>query len=96
MIMQSELEAKELSSWMRTLSLQDIFEIFDGGFGDMIDMPLLIGDGCVLPEMSSTEIFSDPSLYANVPVILGSNRAEVEPPNCHQHLLLKPLEPHRG
>ena len=77
MIMQSELEAKELSSWMRTLSLQDIFEIFDGGFGDMIDMPLLIGDGCALPEMSSTEIFSDPSLYANVPVIFGSNRDEV-------------------
>ncbi|MDC0069449.1 hypothetical protein OAL10_11775, partial [Gammaproteobacteria bacterium] len=64
MIMQSELEARELSSWMRTLSLQDIFEIFDGGFGGMIDMPLLIGDGYVLTEMSSTEIFSDPFLYA--------------------------------
>jgi len=77
MVMQSELEAEELSSWMRNLSLQDIFEIFDASFAGMIDMPLLIGDGYVLPEMSTIEIFSDPTLYANVPVILGTNRDEV-------------------
>ena len=76
-VMQSELEAEELSSWMRNLSLQDIFEIFDASFAGMIDMPLLIGDGYVLPEMSTIEIFSDPTLYANVPVILGTNRDEV-------------------
>ena len=76
-VMQSELEAEELSSWMRNLSLQDIFEIFDASFAGMIDMPLLIGDGYVLPEMSTIEIFSDPTLYANVPVILGTNREEV-------------------
>ncbi|MEO2184213.1 MAG: carboxylesterase family protein, partial [bacterium] len=77
MVMQSELEAEELSSWMRNLSLQDIFEIFDASFAGMINMPLLIGDGYVLPEMSTIEIFSDPTLYANVPVILGTNRDEV-------------------
>jgi len=77
MVMQSDLEAEELSSWMRNLSLQDIFEIFDASFAGMINMPLLIGDGYVLPEMSTIEIFSDPTLYANVPVILGTNRDEV-------------------
>lgn len=77
MLMQSDLEPKELSKWLRNLPLQDIFDIFDGSFGGMIEMPLLIGDGHVLPEMSAVEIFSDPALYANVPVILGTNRDEV-------------------
>ena len=77
MVMQSEMGAEELSSWMRNLPLQNIFEIFDSSFAGMIDMPLLIGDGYVLPEMSSIDIFSDPTLYANVPVILGTNRDEV-------------------
>ena len=77
MVMQIDLVAEELSSWLRNLPLQDIFAIFDASFAGMIDMPLLIGDGYVLPGMSAIEIFSDPTLYANVPVILGTNRDEV-------------------
>lgn len=77
MAMQSDMDAKELADWMRNLSLQDIFRIFDASFAGMIDMPLLIGDGYVLPEMSAAEIFSDPTRYANVPVMLGTNRDEV-------------------
>jgi para-nitrobenzyl esterase len=77
MVMQGDMDAEELSAWLRTLSLQDIFRIFGDGFAGMIQMPRLIGDGYVLPEMSAVEIFSDPALYANVPVILGTNRDEV-------------------
>ena len=77
MLMQSDLDSQALSNWLRSLPLQDIFDIFDASFAGMIEMPLLIGDGYVLPEMTAVEIFSDPALYANVPVILGTNRDEV-------------------
>ena len=76
MVMQSDMAAEELSDFLRDLSLGDIYQIFDASFGGMIEMPLLVGDGYVLPELSASDIFSDPSLYANVPVMLGTNREE--------------------
>jgi para-nitrobenzyl esterase len=43
----------------------------------MLDVPNNLGDGHVLPAMSTEEIFSNPANHNPVPVILGTNRDEV-------------------
>ena len=47
----------------------------NGGFG-MVRLPLIFGDGFVLPALPTEEIFSNPENYHQVPVILGTNRDE--------------------
>lgn len=76
MDLQDTMSSQELAAWIRTLRPGELFGIFDGSFAGMIRMPLLIGDGHVLPALSPTEIFSDPSRYADVPLMIGTNREE--------------------
>jgi para-nitrobenzyl esterase len=42
----------------------------------MVDLPANLGDGFVLPNYSTQEIFSNPENHNQVPVILGTNRDE--------------------
>ena len=54
----------------------EIFAAFDGGAFGMIDLPDNFGDGHVLPDLPTDEIFSDAGNHNQVPVILGTNRDE--------------------
>ncbi len=66
----------EIRTYLYAQPAEAFFRIFtDGGFG-MIDVPANLGDGHVLPAMSTEEIFSNPDNHNTVPVILGTNRDE--------------------
>lgn len=73
---QAEMEPAELANWLRSLSASEIFTIFDSRFAGMVNMPLIIGDGHVMPAMTAEEIFSDPNNYAPVPMMIGTTRDE--------------------
>ncbi len=53
-----------------------LFAVLDGGGFGMIDMPGNFGDGHVLPNLSTAELFSSIGNHNPVPVILGTNRDE--------------------
>jgi len=73
---QEDMSTSELRDYLYRQSLDDIFALWDsGGFG-MIDVPDNFGDGHVLPNLSTAEIFSNPDNHNVVPVILGTNRDE--------------------
>jgi para-nitrobenzyl esterase len=73
---QYSMDDQELAVWLRALPLEDLYAIFDRSFSGMIEMPLLIADGYVIPNLSSEEVFSNPANYAAVPLMIGSNRDE--------------------
>ena len=54
----------------------EIFAAVDGGPFGMFDMPDNFGDGHVLPNLPTDEIFSSAGNHNKVPVILGTNRDE--------------------
>ncbi len=75
--MQDAMAPQELSTWLRSLSVTELYSIFDAEFAGMIEMPLIIGDGYVMPAMTTQEIFADPGNYAQVPLMIGSTRDEM-------------------
>ncbi len=75
--MQDTMDPTELSVWLRSLSVAELYAIFEADFAGMIEMPLLLGDGYVLPAMSTEEIFADPLNYSQVPLMIGSTRDEM-------------------
>ncbi len=75
--LQETLPADELLALLRSLPVTDLFSVFDSGFAGLIDMPLIIGDGYVLPALSAEQIFSDPGNYARVPLMTGTTRDEM-------------------
>jgi para-nitrobenzyl esterase len=76
---QSEMKDQTLAKALRDLTPAELLGLYSGAFGGMLGNPDIFADGYVLPEgMSATEIFSDPSLYNAVPVILGTNRDETK------------------
>ena len=70
------MSQEEQVDWLRGLSLQEIYGNFDAGFAGMINMPVLLGDGHVLPALDNEAIFSDPRRFADVPLLMGTNRDE--------------------
>jgi len=76
--LQDEMSHEELAVWLRSLSPADMYGIFDAGFAGMIMMPMIFGDGFVIPDKSTIEVFSDSNGYTNVPVMIGSTRDEMK------------------
>jgi len=73
---QSDMSKRRLREYLYSKKTAEFFAPLDGrGFG-MIDLPMLIADGHVLPELSIEAIFSDPNNHSVVPIILGTNRDE--------------------
>ncbi|MBT4492309.1 MAG: carboxylesterase family protein, partial [Gammaproteobacteria bacterium] len=75
---QDETVPEELALWLRSLSPQEMYSIFDTGFAGMIRMPMILGDGYVLPKMKAADVFADSANYASVPVMIGSTRDEMK------------------
>ena len=73
---QDEMPPAELAGWLRSQPADDLYAIFDSSFAGMIFMPMIYGDGHVMPKMTAAEVFTNPRHYAQVPIILGSNREE--------------------
>jgi len=73
---QNEMMDKELSDWLRSLSINEVYGIFDASFAGMINMPVVLGDGYVLPKMSAAEVFAGPDNFSDVSLMIGSNRDE--------------------
>ncbi|MFT5481371.1 MAG: para-nitrobenzyl esterase [Halieaceae bacterium] len=74
--LQDGMEDQELVDYLQNKSPKELFASVDrrGSLG--YTTPTNIRDGIVLPRESLFEIFSDPSKYNSVPIILGSNRDE--------------------
>ena len=53
-----------------------LFAALDGGAFGMVDLPDNFGDGHVLPNLPTGDIFSSVGNHNQVPVILGTNRDE--------------------
>lgn len=73
---QNRMSAAELRGYLYSKTSEDLFALWSGGGFGMINVPDNLGDGHVLPNRSAAESFADPDNYANVPVILGTNRDE--------------------
>ena len=73
---QNDMSSRRLRDYLYNKPMQDFFAQFDGGGFGMINVPDNFGDGYVLPDMSTEEIFSNPDNHNMVPVILGTNRDE--------------------
>ena len=54
----------------------EFYAVFSNPRLGMVNLPAILGDGFVLPNMTTAEIFSDADNYNQVPVILGTNRDE--------------------
>ncbi len=77
--MQDEMPANELMIWLRSIDAVTLYEaLVDGDaiMGGMIAAPANIKDGYVLPDLPTEEVFSNPANYAQVPIMIGSNRDE--------------------
>ncbi len=75
---QADMGPQRMREYLYSKTPDDIFALFaDSGFGGMINTPDNFGDGHVLPDQTTTEIFSNPENHNVVPVILGTNRDEV-------------------
>ena len=71
-----DMSRTDLRQYLYGKKPDDFYALFDdGGFG-MVDLPGNFGDGHVLPDMPTEEIFSDAANYNQMPVILGTNRDE--------------------
>jgi para-nitrobenzyl esterase len=71
-----DMTAKQLKDYVYGKTPAQIFAQLDGGGFGMIPLPDNFGDGHVLPDLSTAEIFSDPNNHNMVPTILGTNRDE--------------------
>ncbi len=66
----------EVHDYLYGKTAEDLFAVLDGGGFGMIQMPDNFGDGHVLPDMSTEEIFSNAANHNLVPIVLGTNRDE--------------------
>ncbi len=64
-----------MSGYLRSLSPESLISLYDTKLGAFFDMPTIIQDGTVMPDMSVEEVFAG-GHYHKVPVILGTNRDE--------------------
>ena len=72
----SDMTGKALKDYLYEKTPAQIFAQLDGGGFGMIPLPDNFGDGHVLPNLTTEEIFSDPNSHNMVPTILGTNRDE--------------------
>lgn len=74
--LQEDWPDAQLRDYLYGKSANEIYSVLDGGGFGMIDVPDNFGDGYVLPDLSTREIFSKAENHNAVPVILGTNRDE--------------------
>ncbi|MDA0979719.1 MAG: carboxylesterase family protein, partial [Proteobacteria bacterium] len=65
----------EVMTFLRGLSPAEIYGIFEESMFGMVSMPMLFGDGHVLPA-SADAVFASPISYNAVPLMIGTNRDE--------------------
>ena len=73
---QDAISTNKLAEYLYEKTPSEIFRLFDGGSFGMISLPDTFGDGHVIPNVSSAELFSDSEKHNMVPIILGTNRDE--------------------
>lgn len=73
---QQAWDSAEARDYLYGKSPGEIFAALDGGAFGMIDLPDSFGDGHVLPNLPTDEIFSSAGNHNQVPVVLGVNRDE--------------------
>ena len=76
--LQNVMSNDELRTLLMNTKAADIMTLYGGGSFGMIDAPELFSDGVVLPDnVDPATVFSDPTKYNAVPVMLGTNRDEI-------------------
>jgi para-nitrobenzyl esterase len=73
---QESLDNTEIARYLRGKDNLDLLRVYEAfyGFG-MIDMPLIVQDGSVVPRAAFMDLFRNGD-YHKVPIILGCNRDE--------------------
>jgi para-nitrobenzyl esterase len=75
---QNAMSSDDLRALLMSTKASDIMQLYSGGAFGMINAPEVVADGYVLPaERDTAQLFSDPTKYNAVPIILGTNRDEV-------------------
>ncbi|WP_439106597.1 carboxylesterase/lipase family protein [Congregibacter sp.] len=72
-----QIPAAELASYFRGLSIDEVMAPLYTPAG-MYRAPALFRDGVVLPEEPPTQIFSDPSRWNEMPLMIGGNLDEMK------------------
>ena len=73
---QNDMSTPRIRDYLYDKPAADFFAVLDGGGFGMVNLPLIIRDGHVLPDMEDEEIFSNADNHNMVPTILGTNRDE--------------------
>jgi len=73
---QADMGAAQVREYLCGKSAEEIFDLFESSPFGMINVPTNLGDGNVLPDMTTEAIFSSAGNHNMVPVILGTNRDE--------------------
>lgn len=71
-----DMSRSNLRQYLYKKTPEDFYRLFDDFSNGMVNLPANIGDGYVLPDLSTAEIFSNAGNYNQVPVILGTTRDE--------------------
>ena len=75
---QEEISSSVMSSWLRSVSVEELYSVVDGSFAGMITMPKVLADGYVIPVPADSGAFTDPASYNAVPLMIGSTRDEAK------------------
>jgi para-nitrobenzyl esterase len=73
---QEEMQPNDLRNYLRSKTVDELFSMFDKTPFGTISVPMVLGDGHVLPADSPENILTDSAKHNNVPIMLGSNRDE--------------------
>jgi para-nitrobenzyl esterase len=73
--LQDTLSQTQLADYLKGMSPQALYSLYNTKLGAFLDMPTIVQDGTVIPAMDVKTTFSTGE-YHKVPVILGTNRDE--------------------
>lgn len=73
--MQATLTPSQLAGYLKGMTPQSLYSLYNTKLGAFVDMPTIVQDGTVIPALDVKTTFST-GQYHQVPVILGTNRDE--------------------
>ena len=71
-----DMSRTDLRQYLYSKKPDEFYAVFRNWGLGMVDLPANLGDGVVLPDLPTAEIFASTDNYNDVPVILGTNRDE--------------------
>jgi len=73
---QDAMTNQQIQNYLLGKSNYDILDVYYGGYGGMISMPMVFRDGTILPDADPLTLLEDTANYNEVPIMIGTNRDE--------------------